>query len=703
MQQQRLWRFVNLRVAGLALVTILFLLWPGLEPVEAGAPPATPAESTLATNYLYFIENRGQLDRQVFYYLQGKDKTFYFTATGLTMTLTPPESATHPAERWVVKLDFVGASRRPVGQVRQETVVSYFKGTPDQWHTGLSTYARLVYPDLWPGIDLVYTTANNVLKYQFIVRPGADPGQIQLAYRGVTSLQLTEAGQLDVITPAGRFQDAAPAGYQMVDGRRAPVALHYRPATSPNEGRWTYGFQLGPYDPAYPLVLDPAFIVYAGFIGGTQRDNGYGVAVDTSGNAYVTGETRSHTDFPAVVGPDLSHNGGPYYGDAFIAKVRADGTGLVYAGFLGGSDEDYGYDVAVDTSGNAYVTGITNSNNFYTPGAADPIYNGGGDAFVAKVNAAGTGLVYVTYIGSKVTPSAYEVGRSIAVDSSGSAYVLVDSTDGPYSGDDTSVIKVNAAGSSFDYIEYLGGDGVDRGDSLAISGGNVYLTGQTFSTNLATAGAYDTTYNGGGDAFVIKLKSTIPRLVYATYIGDVVNSSSAESGEGIAVDSSGNTYILVDISAGPHGGYDTSVVKLNAAGTALSYIEYIGGSNSDFGSDLALDSLNRVYISGNTASTDFPVTGWLPYGYDAPQEAFVARLSASGSLVDAGFIAGEGTGSAGIAFSSQGYIYVAGTNWRGDDFPALIGPDLSANGERDAFVMKIAPSSIPVYLPVILK
>jgi hypothetical protein len=335
---------------------------------------------------------------------------------------------------------------------------------------------------------------------------------------------------------------------------------------------------LGAYDATRPLVLDPAIILYAGFIGGLRRDDGNGIAVDAAGNAYVTGRTHSTTDFPVVVGPDLTHNGGTYLGDAFIAKVRADGAGLVDAGFIGGSGEDYGYDVAVDAAGNAYVTGQTTSNNLpTTPGVYDPSYNGAEDAFVAKVNAAGTGLVYLTYIGDVVSSSTNDSGRSIAVDSSGSAYVLVDTSFGPYSGYDTSVVKVNTAGSALSYVEYIGGNGEDRGDSLAVdTTGNVYLTGRTTSNNMHTAGVYDTTYNGGGDAFAAKV-NTVGTRVYATYIGDVVNPSSDESGAGIAVDGSGNAYVLVNTSAGPYGGYDTSVVKVNAAGSALLFIEYVGG------------------------------------------------------------------------------------------------------------------------------
>ena len=679
------------------------LLLVGGDQALAQSPPAEGRP----INTLYFIENQGQIDRQVSYYLQTEDKILYFTPTGVTIALTGimPSST---ADSWVVKLDFVGGSARPIGQDRMKTVVSYFRRSPEQGKTGLPTYAQLVYSDLWPGIDLIYTLDDNQLKYQFLVQPGADPNQIRLAYRGAAEVRLTAAGQLEVSTPVASFLDAPPHAYQDIAGRRVPIAVTYHldpPATAET---YEYGFRLGIYDATRILVLDPAILLYAGFIGGLQRENGNGIAVDGAGNAYVTGRTHTTTDFPVVVGPDLTHNGGSYFGDAFIAKVQADGSGLVYAGFIGGAGEDYGYDVAVDAAGNAYVTGETTSNNLpTTPGVYDPSYNGGQDAFVAKVNMAGTGLVYLTYIGDVVSTSTNDSGKSIAVDSSGNAYVLVDTSFGPYGGGyDTSVVKLNAAGSAGLYVEYIGGNGDDRGDSLAVeTTGNVYLTGRTTSNNMHTAGVYDTTYNGGGDAFAAKVRTTIPRLVYATYIGDVVSPSTDDSGAGIAVNGSGNAYVLVNTSFGPYGDYDTSVVKLNAAGSALLFIEYIGGTGNDFGSGLAIDNLGRIYLSGNTASTDFPVTNWPPTVYTAPQEAFAAQVEADGTgLIYAGFIAGSGTGSADIAVDSNGSAYVTGTNWRGEDFPARIGPDLSANGERDAFVVKISPLLFPAaYLPIILK
>lgn len=700
-------RILKLQLVMSILVIGWLLLGPAGGPAGVELPVAQAARPDLHEAQLYFIENRGQVDPQVSYYLLSRDKTLYFTPTGVTLALNGAGTGLDGAERWTIKLGFVKGEARPVGQAQTETVVSYFRGPAGQDQTGLPTYARLVYPDLWPGIDLIYTLHDNQLKYQFVIQPGADPARIRLAYRGTTAVRLTDTGQLEVSSPVGSFVDQAPHAYQETGGRGVPVEAVYHLAEPAANGTVEYGFQLGAYDPTRPLVLDPAVILYAGFIGGTQRENGYSIAVDAEGSAYVTGETHSIGDFPAVVGPDLTHNGGPYNGDAFIAKVSADGTGLVYAGFIGGSGEDYGYGVAVDGAGNAYVTGETSSNDLPTsPGAYNTSYNGGRDAFVAKVNSSGTGLVYLTYIGDSVSSATSDIGRDIDIDSSGNAYILIDTDPGPFGNMDTSVIKLNAAGSSLLGYEYIGGLGDDKGDSLVVdAAGYAYATGETNSTNFSTTmGAYDTTYNGGGDAFVVKVDNDGIGLIYGTYIGDVVSLTTADSGGGIDVDDTGHAYVLVNTSFGPYGGYDTSVVKLNPAGSAIDYNYYLGGTDNDFGSDLALNADGHAYVTGNTASTDFPTADWPPTSFDAPQEAFVAQLNAAGSaLVYAGFITGNGSGSAGIAVDSGGNAYVTGTNWHGGDFPATVGPDVSANGERDAFVMKIAHLRFRLFLPLILK
>jgi len=325
---------------------------------------------------LDFIENQGQIDHYVAYYVQGRDMHLYFTSQGVTFVFTgiptqPSDFGVTPylssmreehrgERRWITKLEFLGAdpSVRPVGYNRTSAVISYFKGSREQWQIGLPTYSKVIYADLWPGIDLIYTGTANQLKYTFIVKPGADPNQIQLAYRGATKVMLNITGQLEVSTPVGGFTDDKPYVYQEMGGRRVEVDATYTLESRTDEDMYIYGFQIGAYDASRPLVLDPTMLVYAGYIGGSGEDWGDSIALDRDGNAYVTGWTdSSEVSFPEIVGPDLTYNGG--VADAFVAKVNAAGTALVYTGYIGGAGEDYGHDIAVDSLGNAYVTGDT--------------------------------------------------------------------------------------------------------------------------------------------------------------------------------------------------------------------------------------------------------------------------------------------------------------------------------------------------------
>jgi hypothetical protein len=256
---------------------------------------------------------------------------------------------------------------------------------------------------------------------------------------------------------------------------------------------------------------DGTALVYAGFLGGSDSDYGWGIAVDASGSAYVTGVTFS-SDFPAVVGPDTSHNGSF---DAFVAKVNPSGTALVYAGFLGGSRDDRGYGIAVDASGNAYVTGRTRSSNFPVVVGPDLSFNSNYDAFVAKVNPSGTALVYAGFLGG----SGWDEGWGIAVDASGSAYVTgwtyssdfpaVVGPDTSYNGSaDAFVAKVNPSGTALVYAGFLGGSGWDEGYGIAVdASGNAYVTGKTESSDFPAVVGPDTSYNGGRDAFVAKVEA----------------------------------------------------------------------------------------------------------------------------------------------------------------------------------------------------
>jgi Ca2+-binding RTX toxin-like protein len=661
---------------------------------------------------LHFVENRGQADPAVAYYLAGRDTTAYFGSGGLTLALVDNRGT---RTRWVLKLDLLGADPMTTleGRVKTSAVTSYFRGDMKEWKAGVPTYSEVAYEQPWPGIDLVYSGTQSRLKYEFRLSPGADPTAIRLSYRGITGLRIDERGRLLVSTPVRTIVDEAPLAYQEIAGRRVEVASAFTVQGN------SYGFRLGNYDRTRPLVIDPAVLVYAGFIGGMGNELGNGIAVDGAGNAYVAGETASaEATFPEAAGPDLSYNGGAM--DAFVAKVNPQGSALTYAGYIGGTGDDIGIGVAVDSGGNAYVTGSTTSATGFptTPGAFDGALGGPIDAFVAKVNPGGTALTYATYLGGDHEES----GDGIAVDSSGNAYVtgatnsvtfpttagaFDTALDGPADGPaDAFVAKMNPAGAALMYSTYLGGSGDESGEGSGISvdsAGSAYVTGDTTSSNFpVTAGAVDTTIGGFRDGFLAKVNPTGTGLTYALFLG----GSAVDFTSGVAVDPAGNAFVVGETSSsdfpvvlGPdlsfNGDADAFVGKVNAAGTALIYAGYLGGDGEDIGNGIAIDAAGNAYITGQTDSpqASFPETvgPFLTFS-GGLSDAFVAGVNPQGTGLDyAGYIggAGEDLGN-GIAVDAAGNAYVTGeTTSSAATFPERIGPALALGGGHDAFVARI--------------
>jgi len=691
---------------------------------------------------LYFIENRGQEDPRVAYYVQGRDVAVYYTADGVTFALTRPRqrnaaregqprrgslelvslgSEPDARQRWAVQLEFIGARRvTPRGQDPTSAVVSYMKGREPRWMTGLPTYAGVVYADLWPGIDLVYGGTSGRLKYTFLVRPGADPDRIRLAYRGASAVELTGAGRLRISTPVGDLGDDKPYSYQEIGGTRTEVPTAYTLLGKSSADGCGYGFRLGDYDRSRPLVLDPSFLVYAGYIGGTGEDTASAIAVDAAGNAYVAGfSTSTVPSFPGVVGPDLVQNGGT---DAFVAKVKADGSGLVYAGYIGGAGLDFANAIAVDGAGSAYVVGSTQSDETTFPVKVGPdlTFNGVTDSFVAKVKPDGTGLVYAGYIGG----AGIDVAKGVALDSGGNAYVvgITNSNEttfpvavGPQlifkGGADAFVAKVKADGSALVYAGYIGGAGSESANAVAVnSGGNAFVAGSTSSDQITfpvTIGPILTFSGPPNDAFVAKVKADGTGLVYAGYIG----GSNNDEGNGIAVDTSGNAYVTgstesdqtsfpvkVGPSLTPGGGgvrADAFVAKVKADGTGLAYAGYIGGTEPEEGNAIAVDSAGSAYVAGLAISdeTTFPVKVGPGLTLNGSRAAFVSKVTADGSaLLYSGYISGASSDVAnGIVVDSSGNAYVAGeTSSDQTSFPVTVGPDRTFNGFFDAFVVKIS-------------
>ena len=699
---------------------------------------------------LYFVENRGQVDSRAVYYLHGKDKALYFTSTGIAFVLSPRAKEKSemlvraayentPPEPWLLKLDFLNAApTRPSAEEQTPAIVSYLKGPRERWKAGLRSYAKIVYADLWPGIDLVYSGTSDRLKYEFVVKPGADPRQIRLAYSGVSSVTITD-GELEIATPAGTFRDDKPYAYQESGGRPVTVPMAYRLDAQPG----AYGFRVGAYDRTKPLVLDPAILIYAGFIGGAGDDRANGIAVDSDGAAYVTGETASdQTTFPDTTGSfDRTQNGGV---DAFVAKVKADGTGLVFATFIGGDGDDRGNAIALE-QGCApcavYITGETDSDETTFPvttGAFNETSNGGIDAFVVKVKEDGTDLLYATFFGGSGT----DRGKGIAVDGSGGAYITGETgstqtsspnpfpvTVGPdltQNGSlDAFVARLAPAGDALDYAGFIGGAGDDRGNAIALEPSCLapcaaYVAGETASSEVsfpATTGAFDETHNGGIDGFVAKVTSDGSGLEYATYIG----GSGTDRVNGIAADSAGKAYVAGETNSSEttfpdgngfnslagfdkvqNGLFDAFVARVSADGGDLDYATFIGGDGDDRANAIAIAphcvSPCQAFVAGETSSdqTTFPDKTGPDTTANGGVDGFVAVVETDGAtLVSAGFIGGPGDDRVNaIAADDKGGVFLAGESDAAPvgsitRFTTKSGPDTSQNGGVDAFVAKL--------------
>ncbi len=707
-------------MAALLLLSLVTFSYPK----GGDSSPATNGIDQTITDKLhsiggYITENAGQVaNEQVRFYSSG-DMQAGFAESAVLLKLverghsSPPHDFEErmrgpqvqrddlPSSRGVMaRITFPGSNGvTPQGVQEMPHRSNYFIGNdPSKWRTGVRSYREIVYSDLYDGIDLSYRMQDGQLKYDFIIGPGADPALIAVSYEGVEDLHIDPAGVLVVSTTLGELRDSNPIAYQ--DGRQVECAFVQRSPLS-------FAFGCEGRDSSRPLVIDP--LVYSTFLGGSDNDYGFGIAIDSSGSAYVTGATWS-TDFPATPGSFNTTLRG--VGDAFVTKLDATGSALVYATFLGGGGSDGGRDIAIDSSGSAYVTGDTASLDFpATLGSFDTTYNGGFDSFVAKLDATGSALVYATFLGG----AADDVGWDIAIDSSGSAYVtgMTWSADFPATpgsfdttynvGGDVFVARLSPPGSALVYATFLGGGGDDYGRGIAVdSAGNTYVTGETVSADFPVMpGSFDTTFSGGYvDAFVARLNAAGTALVYATFLG----GSGNDYGRDIAIDSSGRAYVTgettsADFPVTPgsfdaiHNGWlDAFVAKLDATGSALVYSSFMGGGRTDRGEDISVDSSGSIYVTGSTESADFPTTpGSFDTTYNGGFDPFVAKLDSAGIvLVYATFLGGGGHDYGYcITVDFSGSAYFAGYTGS-TDFPVTLGAfDTTYDAGWDAFVTKL--------------
>ncbi|MGA2183523.1 MAG: SBBP repeat-containing protein [Bryobacteraceae bacterium] len=508
-----------------------------------------------------------------------------------------------------------------------------------RWQLNVPQFARVESLSVYAGIDVSFHGDGGLLECDFHLAPHADPRQIRMRLDGARQIHLTPDGDLAFLVGWAGLEYRRPRAFQERGGMRVPVEVLYR-----LQSNGLTGFSLGRYDHNLPLVIDPVLTYRASF-GGSSDQSGRGVAVDSSGNVYVVGYTAS-PDFPTH-NPFQAHNGSPFapYGtpyDVFVTKLNPSG-GIVYSTYLGGSGDDMGAAIAVDSGGNAYVTGRTSSSDFPLVSPLQASYSGTAKAFVAKLNADGNALAYSTYLGG----SSSELGNAITVDPDGNAYVAgyTSSADFPTTKNaflssaqgmgDVFVSKLDPAGVSLVFSTYLGGHDHDQVNAIALDvSRNVYLTGETYSTDFPLLNAVQPTPGTAGRkaAFVSKFAATGQTLLYSTYLGD------GASGAGIVADTAGNAYVTgsTDYSfplLNPIQGTSTRgscfVTKLTAAGTIAFSTGYGGGDTSCTG--IALDSVGRVIVVGGTGPNlnlplVDPIQTFQTANDLAPQSGFVAMF-----------------------------------------------------------------------------
>jgi len=687
-----------------------------LTPTVLGAPALKLAE-TYGRVPLSFEPNQGQTDRRVQFLSRGSGYSLFLTRTEAVMALRPRveaesfrssapvarhRSASSSNRGAILRMQLLGSNPAAsvIGLDELRGKSNYFTShDPKRWRTNVPNYARVRFEDVYRGVDLVYYGNQRQLEYDFVVGAGANPSAIRLGFVGAERLEIDSQGELRLQTTAGEVRWHKPVVYQEIGGVRQMVDGHYL-----RKGNTAVGFEVGAYDPHHALVIDPV-LAFSTYLGGSGDDEGRAIAVDSSGNVYVTGTTVS-ADFPT------SANAFQGAGGAFVTKLNpTDGT-LVYSTYLGVSAQ--GQSIAVDSTGSAYVAGGTNESEFPTVNAIQNVFGGGTtDAFVAKLNPSGNALVYSTFLGGEDGDS----GNGIAVDVFGQAYVAggTESHNFPtvnalqathHGGTDVFVVKLNESGLPI-YSTYLGGSGSEVAFGIAVDYflGNAYVTGDTDSTDFPRVNALQNARSGFSDAFIAKLSESGSVLVYSTYLG----GGGEDQARGIAVDLSGDAYVtgvtdsndfptknafqneLIGTSAG-------FVTRLNQSGNALVYSSYLGGHGDDNEAiSIAADPSNHAYITGFTTSRDFPVTSnafspgfGLGFGH-----AYVAKFNTNDagvqSLAYSSYLGGtsfdEGNG---IAVDPNGNVYVTGTT-NSRDFPvtddAFQG---SLAGGTDAFVAKIS-------------
>ncbi|HJZ94793.1 MAG TPA: SBBP repeat-containing protein [Gemmataceae bacterium] len=676
--------------------------------------------------HIRFDPNLGQFKNWVDFTAQGGGYRVWLSKGGAVVALINPDARLKSKfddgrdVSWqadVVGMTLAGANPSPQveGLEELEGRSNFFLGSDaSKWRTDVPGYARVTYRDVYPNVDLTYHGSDTIrqLEFDFVVRPGGDPGRIGMDVRGGQTLRLTQAGDLEVDPGNGRtLVQHAPVAYQLdATGRRLAVAARFVLSGT----RVT--FEVGPYDTSRDLVIDPV-LKYGTFLGGRESDRAFAVAADAAGNSYVTGVTLS-PDFPTA---NAIFNAQIIAPDVFVSKLSASSGGppaLAYSTYLGGSGPDYGRGIAVDGDGSAYVTGTTQKylpgyadNNFPVTTGAYQIHEQGSftlDGFVTKLSSSGSALSYSTYVGTATDDFLY----GIAVTEGGQAVVAGKSLTTGTSTFDAVVKELNASGSALDFSITFAGTKDDVATAAAVdSTGGIAVAGWTASSDFPGSSPYQASYGGGAaDMFVARLGGS-GGVGGATYFG----GPGDDRAFGVAVDGEDFVYAVgqTDSSQFPTvnpgqsygGAKDAVVVKWANPGARPVYSTFLGGSLDDWANDVATDSANRAVVVGATASGDFPAAYSIGAGTtytSSGQDAFATRIVSEGGALDfssklRGRFDDEATG---VGVDGQDTIHVAGWTFS-PDFPtrdsiSSINNGNSASTADDAFVVRLGRPKRPV-------
>ncbi len=671
-----------------------------------------------------FEPNVGQADPNYRFLAHGRGHSIYLSSAEAVFELRGSKWIGTESRTVHAVLEGALESVEPDAQEALGGRVNYLIGNdPHRWHTNIPTFGRVAFHGIYPGIDVVYHGTGGFLENDFIVQPGGDPAAIRIRFTGADEVRLESDGSLALAAGRRTLRWKQPFLYQRGEqGQLNHIEGRFQ---TPKDG--VVGFEVGVYDLHRPLVIDP-LLTYATYFGGPNTEAAARVAADSAGNAYMIGGTDAE-NFPSSPGVYVSRTSG-VLGHVLVAKLTPDGKNMIYETHIGGSGGDTGLGIALDATGNAYLTGMTASadfpamSNLTTKNLSDPL-----NCFVTKLNATGSALVYSTLIGGSQADGCSSVG----VDSTGNAYVVgaTGSTDFPLvnavqtfspsaatGGASAFISKLSPDGTKLLYSTYIGGAGNNGATSVAVdSTGNAYFTGFTTSISFpVTQGSFQTTYGGGGgqnsvlstlfpmgnffgyavtdslgDAFVVKMSPT-GQKIYATYLG----GERDDIGFSIAVDSKGNAYVGGStlsskfplqgaFQASYHGAGGNSqasagdgfIAEIDPTGSQLLFSSYIGGSADDRVLGVALDASGNIYLAGHSLSKDFPTAGpaiQSTYGGDAEGffptgDAFLAEVDTTHKLAFSTYLGGSsGDWAGGLAVDGTGGVIVAGGT-SSSDFP----------------------------------